>query len=62
LFNQKSKVMSKNELKLRTLQLKKKREAKKAMIYVYAFTGLFIGFWVVTAVIRLGEHAEIFYR
>lgn len=46
--------MSKNELKLRTLQLKKKREAKKVMIYVYAFTGLFISFWALTAWVNLG--------
>ena len=46
--------MSKNELKLRTLQLKKKREAKKAMVYVYALTALFIGFWVVVGFLNLG--------
>lgn len=51
--------MSKNELKLRTLQLKKKREAKKAMIYVYVFTGLFIGFWVVAGVLNLGPNATM---
>jgi hypothetical protein len=59
LFNQKSKIMSKREQKLRTLQLKKKREAKKAMVYVYALTVLFIGFWVVTGLANLGLNCTI---
>ena len=53
------KIMSKTNLKLRTLQLKKQREAKKAMVYVYAFTALFIGLWAVIGLVNLGLNCTL---